>query len=163
MDQLERELRHLGVRTDSTVVIEAGYQESEIRLDGLPRANARPLDPAIIVSFESKFGPLRYGCDTFTEWVDNLRAIALALEALRAVDRYGVTKRGEQYAGWKALPASSQSADEALTFLVSVTGLARSNDVQMLYRAAAQRLHPDKGGKREMWDRLQKAKQVLGI
>jgi hypothetical protein len=39
------------------------------------------------------------------DWQHNVRAIALGLEALRKVDRYGITRRGEQYAGWKALPA----------------------------------------------------------
>lgn len=42
-------------------------------------------------------GHLSYPCDTFTTLQDNLRVIALALEALRMVDRYGVTRRGEQY------------------------------------------------------------------
>ena len=32
----------------------------------------------------------------------NLRSIALGLKALRAVDRYGVSRRGEQYAGFRA-------------------------------------------------------------
>lgn len=31
------------------------------------------------------------------------RAVVLSLAALRAVDRYGVTGRGEQYKGFKAL------------------------------------------------------------
>jgi hypothetical protein len=37
-------------------------------------------------------------------WRDNLRAIALGLEALRAVNRYGITRGiGEQYAGFLQL------------------------------------------------------------
>lgn len=164
MEQLDRELRFLGVRYDSTVVIEAGYQEHEIRNDGLPRANARPQDPAIIVSFESKHGPLRYGCDTFTEWVDNLRAIALALEALRAVDRYGVTKRGEQYKGWLALPSTTMSADEARRYLHELTGLPGGTLASTLYRTAAKLAHPDtETGSREAWEQVQRAKQVLGV
>lgn len=73
------------------IVVEAGFTEADIRLDGMPRAGARPLDPAVVVNFESRYGPLRYGCDTYTTWTGNLRAIALALDALRAVDRYGVS------------------------------------------------------------------------
>jgi hypothetical protein len=34
-------------------------------------------------------------------WQDNLRAVALGLEALRRVERYGIAQRGEQYAGWR--------------------------------------------------------------
>ena len=47
---------------------------------------------------------MRFPCDTFTDWQANVRGIALALEALRAVDRYGVTQQAEQYRGWTALP-----------------------------------------------------------
>jgi hypothetical protein len=79
------------------------------------------------------------------------------------VERYGITKRGEQYTGWKALPAVSLSHTEAETFLVSVTGLAQGTDLRVMYRAAAQRLHPDVGGKRDMWEQLQRAKTVLGL
>jgi hypothetical protein len=52
----------------------------------------------------------------------NARAIALGLEALRKVDRYRITKRGERYTGWSALPpatpmgAAKMTADDALEF-----------------------------------------------
>src|SRR5205807_9216809 len=106
LEQLQHDLHLLDAV--EPVVLEAGYLPHEIRMDGLPRRGARPSDPAVIVSFDSRVGPLRYGCDTFSTHDDNLRAIALALEALRAVDRYGVTKRGEQYQGWSALPPSAK-------------------------------------------------------
>lgn len=170
---LERELRHLGVSWDDTVLVEAGYAPSEIRLDGQPRANAHPTDPAVILSFQSTWGPLRYGCDTFTSHQANVRAIALGLEALRAVDRYGVTKRGEQYAGWKSLPApgaaesSTQHRDFLLRHAYGMTLTAGvppdTPTLSRAYRLAAQRLHPDKGGSREDWDQLQRAKAALGL
>jgi hypothetical protein len=64
----------------------------------------------------------------------NARAIALGLEALRKVDRYRITKRGEQYTGWSALPpatpmgAAKMTADDALEFFAPpLTGtLART-------------------------------------
>jgi hypothetical protein len=98
------------------------------RLDGRPRANATPEHPGVIVSLDSKFGHLSYPCDTFTTWQDNLRAVALALEALRKVDRYGVTKRGEQYRGFLAIeataaPAGFPSAVDAIGFVRAVSGL----------------------------------------
>lgn len=174
MTLLDRELRMLGVSTGATLVIEAGYKESEIRLDGQPRVNARPDDPAIVISFESRYGPLRYGCDTFTDWIANLRAIALALEALRKVDRYGVTKRGEQYQGWKALPPASgemvgtsrhMSRDEAIGVISSLLGGAtiQNSELDNAYRLAARRAHPDAGGTRQEWDTLQEAKQALRL
>lgn len=89
------------------VVIELWLSESEIRLDGMPRSGSRPRSPGVILSFISRYGPLRYLCDSYGLWEDNLRAIALSLEALRAVDRHGMSSRGEQYTGWKALPVAT--------------------------------------------------------
>lgn len=41
-----------------------------------------------------------YATDICVLWKHNVRSIALGLESLRAVDRYGITKRGQQYAGF---------------------------------------------------------------
>lgn len=79
------------------IVVQVDVSRAELRLDGKLRQNVRPVFPGIRVSFESRYGPLTYATDRFDDWRDNLRAIALSLTALRAVDRYGVNKRGEQY------------------------------------------------------------------
>lgn len=48
---------------------------------------------------------LVYATDACVLWRHNVRSIALGLEALRAVDRFGISRRGEQYAGFRgALP-----------------------------------------------------------
>lgn len=174
MDLLQRELRHLDAV--EPIVIEAGYQPHEIRLDGRPRANAKLSDPAVIVSFGSRLGPLRYAADTYHEHADNLRAIALTLEHLRAVDRYGVTKRGEQYQGWAALPPSGEgamSADEAEAFIRHHGVPAPDEDdyvreiakipLVRFYRRAAKRLHPDVGGDPAEWAKLDRARQAVGL
>lgn len=149
------------------VVIQVDLQERDIRIDGLPRANARHGNhPGVIVSFESRFGPLRYATDEFTEWRANLRAIALSLKALRDVDRYGVSKRGEQYTGWKALPAGNghgfSNADDAARWIENQVG-ERPPGVTLreMYRALAKDLHPDRGGDPAQWDKLDQAKQLL--
>lgn len=115
-DLLERELRLLGVRE---ALLELGLDEFQISVvTGLPKAKSRqPDDPGIILSFDSHHGPLRYATDAFTKWQDNVRAVALGLEALRKVDRYGISTRGEQYSGWLAIEATSASAEDSRTFL----------------------------------------------
>ena len=174
---LDRELCQLGAKN---VVIQVSLTERDIRLDGYPRANARPDHPGVIVSLDSAYGPLSYPCDTFTSWQDNLRAVALALEALRSVDRYGVTKRGEQYTGWKQLPEgrpmpAAMTRDEAAQFLaqhgapdlISLGGWGHLREPahvverDRVYKAAARKLHPDAGGTTEDFQRLQEAKRVL--
>lgn len=49
-------------------------------------------------------GRMVLATDTYEHWQANVRAIALTLEALRAVDRYGATQ-GRQYAGFQQLTA----------------------------------------------------------
>lgn len=149
--QLERELRHLYAKD---VVLALAVDSYDIRIDGGLRANARPVQhPGVIISFGSKFGPLQYATDTYLDWKANARAICLGLEALRAVDRYGVTKRGEQYAGWAKLPSavSDMGADEARTLLTKLGG----------FRAAAMANHPDRGGDAVLFRRVTAAKAVL--
>lgn len=177
---LRRELGEIGCRR---AVIEAGFRDDDIRLDGWPKSNARaPGDPGVILRvLDSKVGPLTYPCDTFTSWEDNLRAIALALEALRKVDRYGVTRRGEQYTGWKALPAqgtATLTAQAAIAILVArdprsaqVTSdvairmqaeALRSREVARdVYLAAAKATHPDAGGETDAFQQVQSCRAVL--
>jgi len=145
LELLKRELRMLDARR---VVVEIAMHEGQIRRDGYPYSNARATHPGVILSFESKYGPLRYPCDTYTRWEDNLRAIALALEALRAVDRYGVTRRAEQYAGWKALPAGGGSAERGRELIRQHGGV----------RAALLATHPDQGGTVEDFAAVQAAR-----
>lgn len=174
---LHRELRHLNAKK---VVIEVALREQDFKLNGEWRANAKPTDPGIVVSFDSRYGPLRYATDVFLDWQDNVRAIALGLEALRKVDRYGITKRGEQYTGWKALPAGIAlgpapfaSREEAMRFILTSAGdewadpnwldecLADDHLAKDAYKAAAARLHPDVGGEHEAFVRLQKAWELV--
>lgn len=135
IDLLGRETRMLGARQ---VVVELAIRETDLRIDGQPYAGTRPEHPGVTVSFDSRHGPLKYTADKFATWQENLRAIALGLEALRKVDRYGMTSRGEQYAGWKALPSGSMdgNADRGRE-LIRQHGSVR---------AALNATHPDHGG-----------------
>lgn len=170
---LEKEVEQVRAFGGGELVVQLALDESQIRLDGRPRAGAQPTHPGVIVSFESRYGPLQYATDVFTHWHANLRAIALGLEALRKVDRYGISKRGEQYTGWRALPAGNghhpfRSIEEAASFIAGHAGCSASavlgadpNILQIAYRRAARELHPDTGGDTALFARLQEAKRLL--
>lgn len=117
LDLLARETEMLGA---PLVVMQIDVTEGDLRRDGMLRAGAKVNFPGVRVSFDSKHGPLTYATDAYDRqysgdmpgWQANVRALALALEALRAVDRYGVTKRGEQYCGWLAIEAGGSKTTE---------------------------------------------------
>jgi hypothetical protein len=181
-DLLLREAAALGART---VVIEVIAPERAFRLDGLMRADARIDHPGVVVTLDTRHGPVRMATDAMHRWQDNVRAIALSLEALRKVDRYGVTRRGEQYTGWKQIGSGAtmrpepemtvddaarllhtldwQSAPPAEPFELLDANLLLEDPVILtaVWRHLAKRHHPDVGGDRATWDRIEQAKRIL--
>jgi len=170
------------------VVMQVDVQEADLRADGMLRSRARVGDfPGVIVSFRSEFGPLRLASDAYEQrwsgglagWQANVRAIALTLKALRDLDRWGVSKRGQQYTGWKALeaPRNGEFADVLaaadwmrkyaaampLRNLLDYTmpGDQASPDWRTLYRAMARQMHPDQGAPVADWHRLDEARRKL--
>jgi hypothetical protein len=163
LDLLEAELNHLRAKD---IVIQAYFRREDIRNDGWPRSSARPSQPGVILRFDANKESYSYPCDTFDAWEDNLRAIALSLQALRAVDRYGVTRGREQYQGFKRLgaPATLNPWDVAVQFIASRAGVRVDdvrNDLDGAYRLAARKLHPDQGGSHELFVQLQNHYRTL--
>lgn len=164
--RLHRELDHLGAEA---VVVQADFSEDDLRLDGMPRANARiPSHPGVILNFESRHGPLQYATDTHEFWQHNVRAIALGLEALRAVDRYGITRSGEQYKGWRQLTAGSglTSREQAIDLLQRLTGFVDTTpdpNYRQAYKAALKKAHPDLGGSPDLLAQVREAGRLLGV
>jgi hypothetical protein len=160
---LEFELKKIDARN---VVLYTMHSPEALRRDGWVRADKAPRGPGVILEFEKPIAgtahweEMRFPCRAFEKWEDNVRAIALALEALRKIDRYGVTT-GAQYAGYKALPPAEpgtqgQTPAQAAEFIAGVSSWNMPNMAEallnnlefaeMVYKAAAKKLHPDKGG-----------------
>lgn len=177
LELLDREIEHLDGK--HPVVVQVDVQQADIRADGMLKARARAGFPGVVVSFTSRFGPLRYASDAYEQqysfgmagWQANVRAIALALESLRAVDRYGVTRRGEQYQGWTALPAARAQSSrwfadggEALAWMKRCAGAGATGDANAMYRLLARQMHPDMPeGSADLWERLDAAATLLGL
>lgn len=178
---LEKELRQVSAEA---AVVQIALQEKQFRRDGRPFADAEPEHPGAIVSFhkwvKNAAGqrvrvPLSFPADRFTTWEANLRAVAIALEDLRRIDRYGVTQNSEQYLGFKALPPPGPAHADIQTVEDAAEFVGRSADVipslllaaasigswRDAYRTAAAKFHPDAGGRPEDWAKLQAAKTLL--
>jgi hypothetical protein len=175
LDLLERELYYLDGKN---VVLEIDVRERDIRVDGSLRADARaPASPGARLAFESQHGPLIYGTDRYgwdysdrpyaEGWKQNVRAIALGMEALRRVDRYGIASRGEQYRGWQQLEAgpAKLTTEQAWQVLRTHAGAGpEAVSAPELYRAAKVATHPDhNGGLRGPWDDVERAAKTLGL
>ena len=107
---LRTELGHLDTRSAHLQVV---APPGQVRRDGQLRAEAKVEHPGVVLTIETGehgtlvyetdvFGP-RWGLSLRESWKDNLRAVALGLEALRKVERYGIAQRGQQYAGFREL------------------------------------------------------------
>jgi hypothetical protein len=172
-DLLLRELAHLNAKN---VVLEIDVRSQDLRLDGTLRANAKSQGRRVVLYADTVHGPLMMPCGTYTSWQDNIRAIALSLEALRKVDRYGCSVRGEQYRGWTAIPASTSmttKVEAAWRLLIDIaTGepdyeMAREHrtraNLDLYYREAAKVAHPDVGGTEERMAAVNRARETILI
>jgi hypothetical protein len=184
---LERELRHVNAIDP---VVQLALHERQFTLEGRPYAQATPEHPGVIVSFRKRIVrpsgeridvPLSFPCNTYRTWEANLRAIAIALEDLRRIDRYGVSQGTEQYLGFKALPPPGpdhpavMTVDAAARLVLSLgVGahdphrdsvnkiIADRDAMHDIYQQAAKRLHPDGSAHdADAWARLQAAKNLL--
>jgi hypothetical protein len=171
LNLLDRELDWLNVRR---FVLQIDVSAEWIRLDGQLHARARVALPAVRITFTSRHGDLAYATDMFLKWQDNVRAIALSLEALRAVDRYGVTGRGEQYRGFTAIAAapSVMTAEQAAGLICEWAAdparfapygiLADPDLLNRAMKHAARRAHPDSAtGHADTMARLTEARALL--
>jgi hypothetical protein len=181
-DTREMLARELDLIDATDVVLGVDVRENQIRVDGMLYANASPASPAVELAFNSKQGPLLYRLDRFTgsapAYRHNIRAIALTLEYLRGVDRYGATSTGQQYAGWRQIEAAHTTiaapdqlaVARAYVWKIAYAATHGREDPPPMFtpdaddlRRAKFRAHPDSGGTREQWDTLHGAAMTLGL
>lgn len=169
LDLLGAEVEQLG---GDAVVLQVDADETAMRIDGSIKANARVGYRGVVISFDSRHGPLRYACDRFEtmwsgqmpSWQANVRAIALGLEALRKVDRYGIATSGEQYRGFTAIASSSASTDATAVMIGELIGWAPADVLAApadAIRKAKRRAHPDAGGTSDQWHAVTEAERRL--
>lgn len=116
-----------------------------LRLDGRPRSDQKPADPGAAIYFSFKGKATVLACDTYTEVSDNIAALAAHLDALRAIERYGVGTIEQALAGYKALPADT-AANWRAVFGFPAESRPTLDQVESAYKAAARNKHPDLGG-----------------
>jgi hypothetical protein len=168
LDRLRTELARLGAKD---CCIQVAVRDREITRYGELRADARPSRPGVVVyATHPKQGDLRFACDTYRTWFHNVNAIAMTLEALRGIARWGAVRDEQQFAGFKALPGSTaltMGTTAAKQILEEESGLPAPMPLTVDWlreasRRARAKAHPDVSGDRARWDAVESAVRVLG-
>lgn len=146
---------------DRSVIISSNLN---IRKDGLPFSQqAQPSDPGIAVYFKLRFvrngkwyeRPCVLTCDKWNRVGFNLEAIARDISAQRARERWGCTSIEQAFQGYLAIP--ERCGGLAWWDLLGVHSAATQEQIKERFKALAKTSHPDAGGNRDEWDRLQNA------
>lgn len=166
VDELHRSLGLLGALSGSIVLSSNVPPRNAL---GTPRNDGSTVsDPGVAVYWTTKaHGERVMACDRWSSVRENVRAIGLAVDGLRAIERAGATQILERaYSAFGALPASSTAATKRPWWEVlgvPQTALA-AFDVTMLdarYRDLARKAHPDAGGSAEAMTELNQARDEM--
>jgi hypothetical protein len=162
LSRLMRELRLMGVECrdgrNPDVVISS---DVPLRLDGLPRSDrGEPEDPGVAVYFEFDGRDLSFACDSYTMIRDNLRALALTIEALRGIERWGASDLMDRaFRGFAALPERATSPwRETLGFKPDER--VTLEKIEQEYRRLVKTNHPDVGGNDETFRQIVEARTI---
>lgn len=116
-----------------------------IRADGMPYGDwerRKMTDPGVAVYFKLRGSQKVVACDKWVKLEDNAHAITKSIEAMRGLDRWGVSQILERaFTGFTALPAPPQWWDT-----LGVNEGTPLAICEAAYRAKMKDAHPDAGG-----------------
>lgn len=111
-----------------------------------------PDDPGAAFYFSFDGQPHVLACDKWDTVQDNVAAIAAHIDALRGQERWGVADLRQAFAGHVALPPP-----EPWWSILGLEADATLDQAAAAWRRAARSAHPDAGGSRAEWDRVNEA------
>lgn len=157
-NHLIRQLQLLGARSGDIVL----STNIPVRRDGLPRAeHSEPLDPGVAAYWVEDGQPRNIACDHWATVRDNVRAVGLALDALRALKRSGATQVvARAYSGFAALPADGGGGGGSWRKVLGLEGYGPRMSrafIERQYRFLVMANHPDRGGSSERMATINRA------
>jgi hypothetical protein len=155
--ELNRELSMLGAED---IVVSSNVM---VRQDGLPYAKQpRVDDPGVVLYFTLNGQEVCMPCDRWSTVDANLRAIGMAVEAIRGMERWGTGQMVDAaFRGFKALPESIITPPPSTSWytVLGVSSEATREEIKAAYRRMAAATHPDAGGDEAQFARITKAYQ----
>jgi hypothetical protein len=148
-DRLELQLGKLGA---TNIILSMNIRLTLSGRRDLNHSRQEPVDTGAALYFDLEGQPHVLACDRWNRVADNIAAIAAHIDALRAQERWGVADLRQAFAGHLALPAPEP--------WWTTLKIDRSTDlatIEAVYRQLAKTAHPNAGGDRAAWDRLEAA------
>lgn len=132
---LEEAWRHC----PTSVTLSTNFQPGR---NGPQEGRRRPDDEGVAIYFQRHGKPYVMACDRYHEAEGNMRSLALALEALRQLERHGGgTMMEKAFAGFAALPPPTPWWE-----VLGCPSKPTAAEIEAAYRAKARAAHPDAGG-----------------
>lgn len=116
-----------------------------LRNDGLPYASFKTVsDKGVAVYFTYNNNSVVLACDKWDKIEDNMQAIRKAIDALRSLDRWGVSDiLNRAFTGFVALPDSTK---KHWSEVLCLPRNANESQIKEAYRRLAIETYPDRGG-----------------
>lgn len=151
IDRLEGELRRLAAEAE---ILSSNVP---VGIKGLPYSSAKePADPGVAVYITLDRKEIVFACDKWDRVADNIAAIAQHIDALRRIERYGVGKLEQAFAGYLALPAAA----EDWRVVLGVGEYATTEQVDAAFLERIKTAHPDVGGSHDEAAKLTAARDL---
>lgn len=116
-----------------------------------------PADPGVVAYFVFDKAQVAIPCDRWWSVAQNVQAIALTIESMRAIERHGAKHMVKaMFQGFVALPPPGP-APQHWSEVIGIAPDAPLPAVEAAYRLAARQAHPDSGGSHEAMARLNAA------
>lgn len=133
-----------------------------LRLDGQPQSNqAQPSDTGVAVYFTLRGRRTVLACDRWIKVEHNIRAIALHVEAIRGMARWGVGNVEQAFTGYAALPERASDPSWRATLQFDSDVPLTVDLVESRFRSLAKTLHPDvPGGSQKLFEELLLAREL---
>lgn len=155
IDTLRREVTKITDYKKHDLIISTNIP---VKKDGYFYANEadRKIDePGVAIYFQYKGKQVALCCDQYLTPKENILALGKTINALRAIDRYGVSDfLNRTFTGFKELP---QTVEISCWQILGIEPTRDADIIKDVYRKKAMELHPDKGGDSHEFARLSAA------
>lgn len=152
-DALYEEAARLGSPSWNTVI----STDFQLNQRGEPSlSKGRPSDNGVAIYLRRVGRPYVMACDRYERAEENMRSLALAIEAMRQLERHGGGVMMERaFQGFAAIAAP---APQHWTAVLGLPATATRADIEAAFRRLARERHPDAGGSDAMMAALNAAR-----